>query len=684
MPEDRRLAAIMFTDIVGYTALMGKDEEQAFQILRKNREIHRPIIKKYNGEWLKEMGDGILASFRTSSDAVRCAGEIQQIAKKEGIGLRIGIHEGEVVFEGGDVLGDGVNVASRLEEIAEEGCIYVSGAVYKDIKNKTGISAEFIEERNLKNVDEPIKIYRVDCEEVDFENFEISHYGPLRKIKMQFRYYILTVIILGIAVFLIWYYMQEEKELAPTSNAVMEEVDISIAVLPFDNMSGDPDQEFRCDGLTDELIHYLSKISDFGKVVSRNSSMIFKHSDKTTPEIAEILGVQHIIEGSYQKSGERLRITVQLIDAPTDKHIWSQIYDRPEGDIFDIQSDIAQNVAAELKRILTPEEVNKISKRPTDNLEAYSLYLKGLYHINFHTKEDFLEAIDLFKKAIEVDPLFAMAYNKKALCYQFLHRYTMIPFNEGCSNAKEAIRKSLELDPSIGEAYATLGLITASCDWNIYGAEELFKRAINLSPGSAEVYAAYAQYLRWLGRYDESISVAKQALELDPFNIWLPVCYLHAGRHDEAIEYLRKMLELNLGFGWIHPHLALNYMLKGMCQDALKQTEIAESIFKEQGAMYYYVLGIIYAKCGKKEKAFEILRELTEQSEKTDIDPVLPAMIYSALGQKDKAFELLSEAVELNSGQTIYLKCEENSYLIDISDDPRYLDLLRKIGFKVE
>ena len=240
MPEDRRLAAIMFTDIVGYTAMMGSDENKAFKVLRKNREIQRPIIKKYRGEWLKEMGDGILASFHTASDAVRCAGEIQQAAKKEGIGLRIGIHEGEVVFEGGDVLGDGVNVASRLEELAEEGAINISGAVYKDIKNKAGITTEFIEEKELKNVEEPIKVYKV--------HFEVGEQAikkdqPVTK-RNKLLYYIIAGLVVVIAIILIWQFLPLKETEPVIVESEKGEIDRSIAVLPFANLSDDPAQEY--------------------------------------------------------------------------------------------------------------------------------------------------------------------------------------------------------------------------------------------------------------------------------------------------------------------------------------------------------------------------------------------------------------------------------------------------------
>jgi hypothetical protein len=261
MNEDRRLAAIMFTDIVGYTALMGSDEDKAFKVLRKNREIQRPIIKKYRGECLKEMGDGILASFHTASDAVRCAGEIQQAVKEEGIGLRIGIHEGEVVFEGGDVLGDGVNVASRLEEFAEEGCINISGAVYSNIKNKAGIRTEFIEEKKLKNVYDPIRVYKVLSDE------EVDKQGGKERKSTKPQINILRFILYGlgiaiIVIFLIWKFIPFKE------NIVLEK---SIAVRPFWNESDDPENEYFVNGMCEEIRTHLSKIADL-KVFSRSRS----------------------------------------------------------------------------------------------------------------------------------------------------------------------------------------------------------------------------------------------------------------------------------------------------------------------------------------------------------------------------------------------------------------------------
>jgi len=359
MPEDRRLAAIMFTDIVGYTALMGRDEDKAFQILRKNREIQRPIIKKYRGEWLKEMGDGILASFHTSSDAVRCAGEIQNVANKAGISLRIGIHEGEVVFEGGDVLGDGVNVASRLEELAEEGCINISGAVYKDIKNKAGIEAKFIEEKTLKNVDDPIKIYTVTCKE-----------------------------------------LSQDKSSRITSDSSITKRK-SIIVLPFINMSPDPDQEYFSDGLTEEIITDLSHIHNL-LVISRSSAMTFKGTKKKISEIVDEVNVRYVLEGSVRKAGNNLRITAQLIDALTDTHMWAEKYSGTLDDVFQIQEDVSKSIVETLKLMLSPEEETKLAERPIDDPLAVDCYMKASYEIMRFTESSIDGALEYLQNGLDI------------------------------------------------------------------------------------------------------------------------------------------------------------------------------------------------------------------------------------------------------------------------------------------
>jgi len=684
MTEDRRLAAIMFTDIAGYTTLMGKDEAKAFQILQKNRDIQKPIIKMYHGEFLKEIGDGILASFHTSSDAVRCASEIQHTAKNEGIALRIGIHQGEVVFQEGDVLGDGVNVASRLQEIAEEGCINVSGAVYKDIKNKAGITTEFLGEKALKNVDEAVKVYKAHFDNLEQAVRDIEHIS-LKKDRLI--YYLIAGLAAIILLLVLWLYLpQKETSLPPAGD--FSDIEISIAVKPFDNFSGDTELEAMCDGLTDAIIHHLTTIEDFDKVISRSSVMVFKNTDKTIPEMAEQLNVNFILEGSYQESDDRLRITAQLIKASEDKHIWSEFYDRPKGDIFDIQSDIAQNVANKLESILTPEEVETITKRPTENLEAYDLYLQGMYYYNTHS--EFFKSIELLEKVIQLDPSFALAYAGIAQCYQFLARYTMISPEIGNSRAKEAVLKALELDPSLGEAHAALGLIMAIIDWNIDGAEQVLKRAIDLSPGSYISYNSYAQYLRWNCRYDEAISMQKRALELNPLDLmtkmWLANFYTYASQYENCIQQLEKIIELDSTWILVHNWFAVNYALMGRNEEAIKSADIiiASSYFNTIRMLTVSHTGWAYAKSGEMDKAREHLKILMDMSEEEYVDQVHIAIIYSGLGDMENALTWLEKAVEMHDGQTIYLNGYRDIFFRELANDPRYIELLKRIGFEVE
>ena len=280
----------MFTDIVGYTSLMGKDEDRAFHILRKNRQIQRPLIESYHGVLLKEIGDGILASFDSASEAVRCANRIRETSMEEGYSLRIGIHEGEVIFEENDVFGDGVNVASRLQELASAGSIYISGAVKKDIRNKVDIITQFVKEKVLKNVEEPVMVYEVlNDDAAKSETQEIS-------------------------------------QDAEAKNG-------SIAVLPFVNMSNDPAQEYFCDGITEEIINALSHLERL-KVIARTSVFMFKGKHEDAREIGRKLNVSSLLEGSVRKAGNRLRINTKLINASDGTQVWSESYNRVMEDIF--------------------------------------------------------------------------------------------------------------------------------------------------------------------------------------------------------------------------------------------------------------------------------------------------------------------------------------------------------------
>jgi len=338
MPTSRQLAAIVFTDIVGYTVLMGDDEQKAFELLNKNRELQKPLIEKYGGRWIKELGDGVMASFSTATDAVQCAISIQQACNSiPGLQLRIGIHLGDVVFENEDVFGDGVNIASRLQAIAPPGSIYISEAVHNNIANKKEINTKFVRAETLKNVKEPVRIYEVRSSPLDsLPGFNKKNYKPSPKRK---KIIFGTIGLFSLLVLLGYFFIINKNngnDKKPEEN--------SIAVLYFDNMSGDSTQEYFSDGMTEEIISRLSGISGL-KVKSRTSVLQYKNQAKTAKQIAQELGVNNIINGSVRKQENKVVITAQLINGVTEENIWSETYPREMKDVFEVQSDIAQRIA---------------------------------------------------------------------------------------------------------------------------------------------------------------------------------------------------------------------------------------------------------------------------------------------------------------------------------------------------
>jgi TolB-like protein/class 3 adenylate cyclase len=677
MREDRRLAAIMFTDIVGYTKLMGTDEDQAFKILSINREIHNTFLARHNGTLIKEMGDGILASFYTASDAVRCAIEIQQESKTENIKLRIGIHEGEMVFAGDDVLGDGVNVASRLEELAEEGCINISGAVYKDVKNKTGISAKFIEEKTLKNIDEPVKVYRVWCQQGKEEKKEDKSAG---KDKNKTTYYLLaSITIIIIATIFVLYYMPKQR-INQYSLENLAEKPISIAVLPFNNLSGDPDQDFMCDGLTEEIIHYLSVIKEFDKVISRSSVMTFKDSDKTIPEIASLLNVNFILEGSYRQSGDRLRITAQLIEASNDNHLWTEIYEQPMGDIFDIQSDIAKKIASNLKGELSVGENEQLKKKPTDNLEAYNLYLKGRHFWHQRTEEDLKKSVYYFNLAIQLDSTYTLAYAGLADTYYIMAWWGWYPAHDGYSKAKDYALKALSVDNSALEVHVTLGGISAYHDYNWEDAEKKFKLAISLIPKYATAYQEYSELLDILKRNEEAREQINISLKLNPhsyiMNHLSAILYYHNADYKKAIEWSEKALAISTNN--VPMLLILKcYVKLGMNNEAVEH--IRNIISVDASSNNYELVNKMYQKSGIEGVIYWFINWilLNESKENFMISNYWIASLYAIIGDSGKAVEYLEKGFDLREGNLP--KINNNPDFEILKTDPKFTALLTKM-----
>src|SRR5688572_8186259 len=363
MPQTRQLAVIMFTDIVGYTSLMGIDENKAFELLAKNRQIQKPIIEEYNGRWIKELGDGVMASFHTVSDAVNAAIKIQQTCNlSKDFQLRIGIHLGELVFENNDVFGDGVNIASRIQAIAHPGSIYVSESVHNNISNKKGFHTKFVKEEKLKNVKQPVKIFQVVADGV-----VAAHSNIAQKIKPKPKVLLISIALMALLVagyFIQKYFIKTKSTQAVHTNETIEK---SIAVLPFENMSADSTQEYFSDGMTESLISDLAQIPGL-LVIARNSVFQYKGRSVNPVEVGKELNVRYILDGNLHRSGDILRVNARLIETEKGSNVWADKFDKKIDDIFLVQDEISHHIIDSLKIAIAKGE-DPISKRPTENLE---------------------------------------------------------------------------------------------------------------------------------------------------------------------------------------------------------------------------------------------------------------------------------------------------------------------------
>ena len=508
----RKLAAIMFTDIAGYTALMSQDEEKALRLLQKNRALLKPIIEQFRGEWLKEIGDGTLSSFASAVDAVNCALVIQRTLKDDPeLSLRIGIHIGDVVFERGDVFGDGVNVASRIEPLAEPGCICVSEQVYDAIRNKRGIEGEFLGEKTLKGLDHPVKVYTVTETRAPLAEPK----RPLRRpLGRQWWVWAATAAAAAVVIVVVFWISGDAKEAGEVTEARLGAK--SVAVLPFANLSDSKEDEYFSDGVTDDIITHLTKIGDL-KVISRTSVMLYKDSPKTLRVIAAELGVSNILEGTVRRAGDKVRITSQLIDARTDEHLWAETYDRDLTDIFAIQSDVARNIAVALKAMLSPEERQRIEQRPTASTAAYDYYLRAYEYEQQGYERKALEiAIDLYKKAVAVDPGFAQAYARLGRNHILMYFLGEDRTRRRQVMARDAVDQALSIKPEDPVVRVANGYYYYWGSRDYARALEEFYFAQRAEPGNGLHAENIAYVQRRLGKFEEALANFKTALEYDP------------------------------------------------------------------------------------------------------------------------------------------------------------------------
>ena len=469
---------------------------------------------------------------------------------------------------------------------------------------------------------------------------------------------------------------------ALTKPAVVRPSRQSIAVLPFLNMSADPENEYFADGMTEDVITQLSKIRAL-KVISRTSVMQFKKREQSLREIGARLGVATLLEGSVRRAGDRVRIVAQLIDAETDQHVWAETYDRQLTDIFAIQSDVALHIAAALKAEIAPGEKTRIGKEPTSDLEAYHLYLKGRHCLLRYTSEGIRQGLEYFEQAIEKDPNYALAYTGVARACVILGMGFgpgEIRPDEAYRRGKEAVARALDIDDELGEAHGTLAFLKFVSDFEWTGAEREFKRAIELNPGSW-TYDVYGLMLSALERYDEAIAAQRRAQELDPLaavhSSDIASTLLRADRYDEAIQEAKRLIEMQPDFPFGHSTLGWAYVKKDRCEEGLAELEKAVSL-NPGNTMLLAQLGQAYAMAGKVGEAREVLQRLEELSRQRYVPPTHMAYVYTGLGDQDKAIDSLEQAYEERAGGVYGIK---GSFLFTtLRSHPRFTALLRKMN----
>jgi len=675
MSQSRQLAAIMFTDIVGYTAMMQQNEEKAVAVIKHYNAVLEKWVTHFNGQVINYYGDGSLCIFSSATDAVNCSLAVQKDLKSEPVvPLRIGLHIGEVFFEDAKALGDGVNVASRVQSLGQENTILVSEEIYDKIKNNASITAASLGHFDFKNVGRSMEVFALTNEGL-FVPQRKKMEGKLKKKNIQQRNLITTLsfILIIAAAFFLYKNFLAKKDKASVAEK-------SIAVLPLENLSGNPEQEYFVSGMHETLITELSKISAL-KVISRTSTIQYKNTKKPLHQIAKELGVKALIEGSVIREGNTVRITVQLIDGTTDTHIWSEDFDRELQNILSLYSEVAQKIANEVKIKLTPQDQARLVSFQEVNPRAYELYLIGRHYWNQRTIQGYKQAIESYNKALEQDSNYAPAYAALADGYILLGEQGGIPQQEAGRLADNAIKKALSLNSKLAEAYSSKGVWKLSYEWNWSESEKAFKQAIELNPGYAVTYQWYGRTLGFIGRFVEAIKQLEKAKELDPLSpiivAYTGQVYIYAKQYEIADDYLQQALK-------VHPNHPL--ILHNIGELYIAQRRYAEAIapLKQSAEMsvsghYKAMLGYAYAMANRRTEARSILNELLTRSDSGIISGFNLAAVYLALGEKEKSLSQLEKGFEQRDVWMKELKAWP--WFDKLRDEQRYKDLMKRMNF---
>jgi adenylate cyclase len=629
----------MFTDTVGYTASTHTDEARTLELLREQEELMRPLISTHHGREIKSTGDGFLVEFDSALKATHCAVDIQRrIYERNAEGglppiqIRIGIHLGDVVQHGTDILGDAVNIAARIEPVAEPGGICLSGAVHDQVWSKITDKLEKLPPTVLKGLPVPMEIYRVV---LPWTAREPPSAGS-----------------------------------APTG----------LAVLPFSNISPDPKDEYFADGLTEELITILSRLRGL-RVIARTSVMQYKATTKAVSQIGTELRVSSVLEGSVRKAGNHLRVTVQLIDVGSEGHVWVQMYDRELDDVFAVQSDIAKQVAEALKVELRPTEQERLQARPKVRSDSYLAYLRGRTLLQGLTRTSLEAAKEQFELAISLDPKNAGAHSGLAEVTTYLGEWfaNALP-TEWKQTSRRLASRAVELDPSLADAHTSWAMILCA-DFEYAAAERELKVALSLNPSYSPAHRAYAVLLQDEGRADEALVEYALAEAADPLfsngvGLWADLL-IWLGRLDDALAKIRRFGELEGdSFPWLHYRLAKYHLARSEPERCLEEIHRGEELEPDRRIKRFWRAWFC-ALSGEKETARALLRQ-EEALPEFSLLANMTAWIYAELGDLDACFRYLEKLVQ---GHQIYLQqWRLDPRLENVRSDPRFQSLLKKMN----
>ena len=652
----RQLAAIMFTDMVGYSQQMQKDEGNALKLLEKQWEIVEPILNEFGGNRIKTIGDAFYTQFHSVLKALKCALEVQRILSsynatrhfEEHVTLRIGIHLGDIEIKDGDAYGDGVNIAARIEPLAEPGGIAITEDVHRQVVNKIEYSFKPLGKPELKNIHQRFEVYQVilpwqDRRKKQDPNFTVdkdrrrqsqmhsktlkNKNGPKQSTSRPVIYGVMIAMVIMATVFLYKNNM----------SSLNRELGRSIAVLPFENMTEQPGSDYFSDGITEDIISALSEINGL-RVIARTSILQYKGTNKTVVEIAKEVNVNTILEGSVRRIDNNVRVVAQLIDIETDDHLWANTYDRKLDDIFEVQSDIALNIANALEAELSTELTAELTSSSTQNSQAYENYLKGKEQYYTYTEEGFRKAVKYYNSALELDPNYALAYAELAGAYAQLYNTTKeVTFKD---IGFKSVEKALSINLDLAEAYKARGVLNAYTGQGIKALEDYLK-AVNLKPGYSDVIANIGYRYFAFGDLSECYNWQKKAHALNPnhrFNAWyhsIPLFIMN--ENESAIEILNNDLEkikdsfeMRAILFYFHANNGDYKKAKSMLDELSKVRSDDKRIFELRG-LYHLMQG----------EHEEGVRMMALASYPTEYSQLLLAQAYFKLKDKNKGEEIL-------------------------------------------